>query len=297
MAMAASPRVGELMRASGLPTLEARMLLEHVLAVPRVWLITHDAHVPTARQAERFQTLCERRREGWPMAYLTGHREFMGRDFEVTPSVLIPRPETELLAETAIAELAPRSAPLLLDLGTGSGAIAVSVALACPHARVVATDRSVEALSVARVNARRLRARVTFHEGDWYDALPEGNGDFGLAFDLIVSNPPYVVAGDSHLIRGDLRFEPSAALIGGADGLCALRAIVGGARRWLRRGGRLWVEHGWDQAAAVRGLLHARGFTEVESRRDLAGIERISGGVAAMRPPSNSSFDTEVELP
>jgi release factor glutamine methyltransferase len=215
----------------------------------------------------------------------------MGHDFKVAPGVLIPRPDTELLVETAIAELARHAASKMLDLGTGSGAIAVSVAVACPHAQVLATDRSTQALEMARENAARLNARVTFYQGDWYDALPDGPHGAVRTFDLIVSNPPYIAVDDPHLALGDLRFEPAQALTDGADGLGALRAIIAGAPRRLRPGGVLWVEHGWDQAGAVRTLLRAAGFRNVESRRDLAGIERISGGVVGVRhgAPAESS--------
>lgn len=289
--MPESSCVRDLLQAAALPAPEARMLLRHVLDVPRVWLITHDTDDVPAAQAERFRALCARRRAGEPMAYLVGHREFMGHDFNVAPGVLIPRPDTELLVETAIAELARHAAPRALDLGTGSGAIAVSVALACPHAQVLATDRSAEALEVARQNAARLRARVAFCQGDWYDALPGGLDGAAGVFDLIVSNPPYIAASDPHLALGDLRFEPVQALTDGADGLGALRTIIAGAPRRLRSGGVLWVEHGWDQAEAVRALLRAGGFRNVESRRDLAGIERISGGLIDARPgaPAESS--------
>jgi release factor glutamine methyltransferase len=209
------------------------------------------------------------------MAYLLGFREFMGHEFAVSPAVLIPRPETELLVETALDVLArcSQAEPRVLDMGTGSGAIAVSIALACAKASVVATDVSDEALSLARENARRLGARVEFFCGNWYHAV-SGQPEF----DLIVSNPPYISANDPHLVQGDLRFEPAGALTDGADGLDALRAIVGGAPLRLKAGGALWVEHGWDQAPAVRSLLRQAGFKMVESLPDLAGIERISGG-------------------
>ena len=265
--------VKALMAAGGLPGLEIRMLLGHVLQVSRAWLIAHDDEPLAPQAVARYQELAEQRREGRPMAYLLGRREFMGHEFEVTPAVLIPRPDTELLVEAAIAALGGHARPRVLDLGTGSGAIAVSIALACPGAQVLATDASAAALDVAAANARRLGARVEFCCGDWYQALPADR-----VFDLIVSNPPYIARGDAHLGQGDLRFEPQAALTDGADGLRALAAIVAGAPARLAPGGQLWMEHGWDQAQAVRGLLAAAGFGGVASLRDLAGIERVSGG-------------------
>lgn len=249
------------------------MLLEHVLGRPRAWLLAHDTDPIDPRAEAGYQALAARRLAGEPMAYLLGEREFMGHVFRVTPDVLIPRPDTELLAETAIAALAGRHGAAMLDLGTGSGAIAVSVALACPQADVSATDRSAEALAVAEGNARQLGARVRFLLGDWYAAVPRGE-----RFDLIVSNPPYIDSTDPHLAQGDLRFEPRGALTDGGDGLGDLARIIAGAAPYLRPGGALWLEHGWDQAEAVRALLRAADFRNVESRPDLAGIERISGG-------------------
>ncbi len=256
-----------------LPRLEARMLLEHVLQKPRAWMLAHDTDPIEAWQAQQYQALATRRLAGEPMAYLVGHREFMGHDFAVTPDVLIPRPETELLVETALAWLADRPEAAVLDLGTGSGVIAVSIALGAPRAAVTATDASAAALQVAVRNAARLGARVDFAQGSWYDALPAR-----ARYDLIVSNPPYIARDDQHLDQGDLRFEPRNALTDGADGLRDLAIIVAGAAARLRPGGALWVEHGWDQAAAVRQLLAAAGFDQITSRRDLSGIERISGG-------------------
>ncbi|OWT59164.1 peptide chain release factor N(5)-glutamine methyltransferase [Candidimonas nitroreducens] len=265
--------VRALMAVSGLPGLEVRMLLEHVLQVPRAWLIAHDDEPLAPQAVARYLDLAQQRRNGRPMAYLLGRREFMGHEFTITPSVLIPRPDTELLVEVAIEALGGSEAPRVLDLGTGSGSIAVSVALACPGAQVVATDASAAALEVAAGNAQRLGARVEFCSGDWYQALAAGR-----VFDLIVSNPPYIARHDAHLAQGDLRYEPQAALTDGADGLRALAAIAAGAPERLAPGGQLWMEHGWDQAQAVRGLLAAAGFGRIASRKDLAGIERVSGG-------------------
>lgn len=268
-----------LLRASPLPALETRILLMHVLGWRRTELITRgDAALDPANVAA-YRALEARRARGEPIAQLVGTREFYGLDFEVTPDVLIPRPETELLVETALAAIADLVQPRVLDLGTGSGAIAVAIASARPDARVWAVDRSAAALGVAARNAQRLLdperpgGALTFVEGSWYDAL-----DPALRFDVIVSNPPYIASGDPHLDQGDLRFEPRGALTDEADGLTALRAIVAGASAHLAPGGALWMEHGYDQAAAVRALLAAQGFADVRSEKDLAGIERISGG-------------------
>ena len=252
------------------------MLLQHVLQVPRSWLIAHDTDVLDPVSVTSFLSLAQRRHAGEPMAYLMGVREFMGHDFRVTPDVLIPRPDTEVLVETAIAFINQVThVPVrVLDLGTGSGAIAVSMALTCPQAQVVATDFSLAALEVARQNAQALNAQVEFFYGSWFDALPVEMA----AFDLIVSNPPYIHSADLHLAQGDLRFEPATALTDGFDGLQDLHTIISGAGRWLRPGGSLWLEHGWDQAQAVREALVNAGFKRVESLTDLAGIERISGG-------------------
>ncbi|VFR43894.1 Protein-N(5)-glutamine methyltransferase PrmC, methylates polypeptide chain release factors RF1 and RF2 [plant metagenome] len=270
----AATTVRGLMADCGLPRLEARMLLERVLDKPRAWLLAHDTDPLAPAAVAAFQALCARRLAGEPMAYLLGEREFMGHVYAVAPGVLIPRPETELLVETALECLSGRQAPRVLDLGTGSGAIAVAIALARPDAHVTATDASPEALAQAHANAQRLGApRVRCLAGDWYAALPGGDAPF----DLIVSNPPYIAAGDVHLDQGDLRHEPRGALTDEADGLSALARIVSGARAWMAPGARLWLEHGWDQAAAVRQLLADAGFRNPASRRDLAGIERISG--------------------
>jgi len=267
------PVLQTFLRDPRLPRLEARMLLEHVLQKPRAWMLAHDTDPIEPWQAQQYQVLATRRLAGEPMAYLVGHREFMGHDFAVTPDVLIPRPETELLVEVALAWLGDHPEAAVLDLGTGSGVIAVSIALGAPQASVTATDASAAALQVAVRNAARLGARVDFAQGSWYDALPAR-----ARYDLIVSNPPYIARDDEHLARGDLRFEPRGALTDGADGLRDLAIIVAGAAARLRPGGALWVEHGWDQAAAVRQLLANAGFNQISSLCDLSGIERISGG-------------------
>ncbi|WP_153074118.1 peptide chain release factor N(5)-glutamine methyltransferase [Paraburkholderia bonniea] len=272
--------IAVLLRASALPLLEARVLLGAALGWRRTELITRDTEALEPAAVMRFHALEARRLAGEPVAQLVGQREFFGLEFEVTPAVLIPRPETELLVETALGALSNVPRPRILDLGTGTGAIAVALAATRPDAQIWAVEYSPEAFAVAARNAARLlnRARpggpVHLRQGDWYNALD----DAGWRFDMIVSNPPYIAADDPHLVTGDLRFEPSNALTDHADGLSAIRQIIAGAPAWLAPHGALWIEHGYDQAEAVRTLLTARGFTNVHSQRDLAGIERISGG-------------------
>jgi release factor glutamine methyltransferase len=271
--------VADLLRASDLPALETRILLEHVLGWRRTELITRDAELLEDESVAAFEALEKRRVAGEPIAQLVGSREFFGLQFEVTPDVLIPRPETELLVETALEVIASIDTPRVLDLGTGSGAIAVAIAHERPQAHIWAVDKSPEALAVAAQNALKLLGvdrPLTLLESDWTEAL-----DPSLRFDLIVSNPPYIALGDPHLSEGDLRFEPRAALTDEADGLAAIRTIIQRAPFLLRPGGSLWLEHGFDQAEQVRALLTARGMSEVRSVRDLAGIERISGGAFA----------------
>lgn len=255
---------------SALVPVDGRALLAHVLDRDRAWLIAHADEALAPADAETFFALAKRRRDGEPIAYLTGHREFWGLDLLVTPAVLIPRPETETLVETLLERL-PADRPLaVLDLGTGSGAIALALARERPLARVLATDTSRDALDLARANAGRLAlGNVEFLRSDWYTDVPPA------PFDAIVSNPPYVPGGDPHLSAGDLRFEPRAALCPGSDGLAALRTIVAGARERLVPGGTLAVEHGYDQSDAVQRLFAAAGFAQVAVRRDLAGIARV----------------------
>ncbi len=249
------------------------MLWQRVLGVSRSWLIAHDTDPLDSPHLAAYEALEARRIAGEPMAYILERREFLGREFRVTPDVLIPRPDTELLVETALAVLAGRAAPRVLDLGTGSGAVAISIALARPDARVAATDISPAALAVAAENARTLGASLLFFHGNWYDSLLES-----APYDLIVSNPPYIHEQDPHLRRGDLRFEPAMALTDGADGLSALRVIIDGAPQRLASSGVVCVEHGWKQAGAVRELMRRRGFADIASLRDLAGIERVTQG-------------------
>lgn len=259
---------------AGLPPLEARMLLSHVTGFTRTQLITRDnEHLNTA-QRDAFSTLLARRLAGEPMAYLLGEREFFGRTFRVTPDVLIPRPDTEVAAEASLTRLAGIHNPRVLDMGTGSGILAVTIARERPDAEVWATDISPGALMVAQDNARALQAdNIRFMVSDWYQALPDG-----LRFHLVVSNPPYIAEGDPHLVEGDLRFEPIDALTDHDDGLSDLAAIVAGATGRLLPGGWLLMEHGYDQGYATRHLLTGAGFAEVFTARDLGGNERCSGG-------------------
>jgi release factor glutamine methyltransferase len=270
MNITAGTTVAALQARLPLDPLENRILLCHALKLTRVGLITHSERVVNEHEAAQLAALLARRQAGEPIAYIVGQREFFGLPFKVSPAVLIPRPDTELIVELALERLAPRAR--LLDMGTGSGAIAVSVAHARPDALVTALDVSEDALAVARDNAAANGATVRFLRSDWFAALGTEQ------FDLIASNPPYIASGDEHLVQGDLRFEPSGALTDFADGLSALRTIAAGAPAHLVEGGWLLLEHGYDQAQAVRALLLDAGYGEVQSWRDLGGIERVSGG-------------------
>lgn len=252
--------------------IEARALAVHAWGVETAWLIAHDTDVPDAAQRAAFIVLLDQRLAGRPVAYLTGTREFYGRPFTVTPDVLIPRPETELLVEQALSHLPAERPSRVLDLGTGSGCVAVTLALERPHTVVTGVDRSRAALALAARNARALDASVRFVQGDWFSALASER------FDLIVGNPPYVAAGDPHLGRGDVRFEPPGALASGSDGFDDLRRIIRGAPAHLAPGGWLWLEHGFEQGELTRQLLCEAGFDNVATRPDAAGLPRVSGG-------------------
>lgn len=263
--------IGRLLRQPPLDALEARILLSHALQLSRVQLITQSERVLTAQECAAVASLFDRRRQGEPIAYILGEREFFGLALYTTSDVLIPRPETELLVELALDRMPDNSR--VLDMGTGSGAIAITIAHTSPDATVTALDASDAALAVARRNAERHQVTVRLLRSDWYTALGSEQ------FDMIVSNPPYIVAGDPHLSQGDLRFEPVDALTDHGDGLGAIRAIVEGTPSHLVSGGWLLLEHGYDQAAQVRELLIRQGFRDVQSWQDLAGIERVTGGV------------------
>ncbi|MBI1283116.1 MAG: peptide chain release factor N(5)-glutamine methyltransferase [Thiobacillus sp.] len=252
--------------------IEARALGVHAWKVDAAWLISHDTDPLTGEMLTTYDTLLSRRLEGFPIAYLVGSREFYGRPFKVTSDVLIPRPDTELLVELALERIPLHRSVDVLDLGTGSGCIAITLALERPLAGVTAVDRSAVALEVAQLNAKTLNAPVDFLTSDWFAALADRQ------FDLVVSNPPYIPAADPHLTRGDVRFEPVAALAAGVDGLDDLRRLIHDSRSHLKRGGTLLLEHGYDQADAVLELLCQHGFEQNLTWRDLAGLNRVSGG-------------------
>ena len=254
---------------------DAEHLLLHVLARPRSWLFAHADDVVAAADAARFGDLLARRLRGEPVAYLTGSRGFWTLELAVTPATLVPRADTELLVELALARLPVAADARVADLGTGSGAIALSIAKERPRAQVIATDASPDALEVARGNARRNGiGNVAFLAGSWLAPLA------GETFNLIASNPPYIAEGDPHLAQGDLRFEPAMALSSGADGLDDIRIIAALSPAHLRPGGWLLLEHGWDQGDAVRALLEEAGFVDVATARDLENRDRVTLGRA-----------------
>ncbi len=246
-------------------------MLGAALSASAVSLLAHPERKLTAAEATRYSQSLQRRAAGEPVAYLIGHREFYGRRFEVCASVLIPRPETELLVDLALTHCREQASPAIVDLGTGSGAVAVTLKLERPDARVSATDHSPAALEIAHANAVRMGATLRLVEGDWLATLG------GERFDLIVSNPPYIAAGDAHLGEGDLRWEPRSALVPGPRGSEALAAIIAAAPAHLASGGWLLLEHGYDQGAICRRLLGHAGLANIATWRDLAGIERVSG--------------------
>ena len=262
-----------------IPPAEASLLLAELSGQSKAWLIAHDDDLLPPDVMARFDDWVERRERGEPVAYILGWREFYGHRFGVARGVLIPRPETELLVDEGLAAIAGRVAPRILDLGTGSGCIAISLALARPDARVWAVDFSAAALKIASANAAALGAGVEFVHSDWTDSLKERD------FDLIVSNPPYIAPDDAHLGQGDLRFEPRTALAAADAGLADLCRIVAAAGVLLKPGGCLLCEHGYDQAGFVREMLVEEGFSPLQYR-DLAGIVRVSGGRLEIGPPA-----------
>jgi len=262
--------VAEMLERSGLPALEAGVLLAHALGVDRAWLVAHVEAVLGVGKREKIEALYRRRQEGEPVAYLTGEREFYGLALSVSPAVLIPRPETELLVEVALEHL--RAGQSALDLGTGSGAVAIALAKTRPGVSVAGADKSQAALELARANGRRHAVQVRFERSDWFSAFE------GERFDVIVSNPPYIASADPHLGAGDLRFEPRGALEAGPTGLECIERIAAAAPQFLAPGGWLILEHGYDQGAACVALLRDLGYLRVCDRIDLAGVSRVVSG-------------------
>ena len=252
---------------------DARVLLAHVTGRSSAELIAHPETQMRLQQEEAFRRLVGRRESGEPVAYLTGGREFYGRQFKVTPAVLIPRPETELLVDLALERIPRDATARVLDVGTGSGCVAISIASERSRSKILALDQSPDALALARRNAYELHVgNVGFLQSNWFAALRDEH------FDVIVSNPPYVASGDAHLGEGDLRFEPRDALDGGEDGLGALRHLVTESVKHLVPGGWLLVEHGHDHGPALRALFEAAGYRDIFTDRDLAELERVTGG-------------------
>lgn len=272
-----SASIAQLLAAASLPDsdtpgLDAELLLAHALGKPRSYLRTWPEREPDADQRAQFEQLLARRREGVPVAYLLGNQGFWSLELKVGPDTLIPRPDTERLVEVAL-ELGPAGPARALDLGTGTGAIALALAAERRQWQVIGVDRMAGAVELATTNGRQLDLpNARFLTSDWFEALA------GQRFDIIVSNPPYIAADDPHLDRGDVRFEPASALVSGADGLDDIRRIVTTAPVHLGEGGWLLLEHGWQQAEAVRSLLADRGFRQVQSWLDLGGHQRVSGG-------------------
>jgi len=253
--------------------LEARLLLQNVLSVSHAWLLAHESDLVDATICHQFQQQLQRRLKGEPIAHILGHREFFGLNLKVTADTLIPRPDTETLVEAALHRI-PESLPCkVLDLGTGTGAIALAIASQRPYAEITAVDSLTMALEVARENAKRLGIQhVSFMQSDWFSMLGEQR------FDLIVSNPPYIAESDIHLKQGDLRFEPISALASGEDGLDDIRQIVNQAAAHLNQQGSLHLEHGYDQAEQVSALMQSAGFSRISHTKDLAGITRVTSG-------------------
>ncbi|MBC7489567.1 MAG: peptide chain release factor N(5)-glutamine methyltransferase [Glaciimonas sp.] len=269
--------IATVLKNAPLESLENRLLVMHALGLTPTQLITQDQHIIDAEQAQHLSNVFQRRLQGQPIAYILGQREFFGLMLDITSDVLIPRPDTELLVELALERLPnDQTHPSVLDLGTGSGAIAIAIAYTRPNAVVTAVDVSTNALAIAECNAKHHLAAnfsaFTLLYSDWYAALG------AQRFDLIVANPPYIVKNDAHLSQGDLRFEPLNALTDHADGLSALRTIISGASEHMNPGGWLLMEQGYDQSEAVQKLLHAQPFDSIQSWQDLAGIARVTGG-------------------
>lgn len=253
-------------------SLEARIMLAFAAGQNQSWVMAHERDVLAPGEQSGYQVMLERRLAGEPIAYIMGKREFFGRTFHVTPDVLIPRPETELLVELALEKCKSLNSLEFLDLGTGSGCVAITLSLRCPVARVTAVEASFQALELAKKNANTLGANVEFLQGHWLDPVVERR------FDIIVANPPYVSPQDPHLHLGDVRFEPIKALIAQEEGLAEIKTIVNQAKCHLKSGGCLMLEHGYDQSVKVRALMNDAGYVQIETWRDLGGIERVTAG-------------------
>lgn len=273
----------ELQFTSPTPQLDAEVMLRHICGIDRSQLVVRERTLLTGDQQRQLAELSARRQRGEPIAYLTGIREFWSIEFNVSPATLIPRPETELLVEKALARIPPDAEWTIADLGTGCGAIALALAQERPRCRVWATDLSSEALAIAGSNAHKFGLNnIEFLHGNWFEPLA------GKKLNIIVSNPPYIRAGDPHLATGDVRFEPKQALVAGPDGIDSIRLIAHGAREHLVYGGRLLFEHGWGQADLADNLLRAAGLGDIVCHRDLAGRDRVT----ECRAPSLSSCNS-----
>lgn len=261
---------------TGVDAIDVELLLTKVLNITRANLKAYPERELSPEEQTTFTNLLERRMKGEPIAYLIGHKEFWSLDFVITPDVLIPRPDTELLVEIALEMLEGKKNLRVLDLGTGSGAIALSIASERPDITVVATDLSAEALQIAKLNAKHFHlTNVEFALGNWFDAIAN---EVNPTFDMILSNPPYIAKFDPHLSRGDLRFEPNKALVAGLEGMDDLRLIIDQAGKYLAEGGALLVEHGYDQEKSVNEQFLQAGFDNIITYKDLSGIPRVTVG-------------------
>lgn len=265
----------ELLQTSRLPRSEARVLLQYATGKSHAEIIAHDEQVLTGQELGLFERYVKQRHQGVPIAYILGYKEFFGREFIVTDDVLIPRPETELLVEMVLTHFKSFTELRVLDLGTGSGVLAITLALFSSKWVVFAVDQSEAALDVARKNAIKLNAKVDFYCGNWFSGLPAG---IEFSFDLIISNPPYICNNDPHLLQGDLRFEPVDALTDHNDGYTCFDHILQGAPRYLNSKGWLMFEHGFQQGGEIRNRMRQHRFLHVETIQDLAGLERVTIG-------------------